>query len=450
MDALLDQSALTVLAERLLDAARAAGADAADAVVVRSVSQSVDVRDGQVEESQRSEGDDVGLRVLVGHRQALVSTNDIAGIPVKALAERAVAMARVAPEDPFVGLADRGRLATGIANLDLIDGELASVARLEQLARSVEAAALAVRGVTKCSGASAWSGIGGMVLATSHGFRGSYLSSRHGMSVEAIAGEGTTMESDHEYCSALHAADLRPAEEIGRNAGERAVARLNPRKVETRRVPVVFEPRVAGSLVGHLAGGLNGSAVARKTSFLREKLGQRVFSSGIRIWDDPLRPRGLQSRPFDAEGVAGARRAMVEDGVLTSWFLDSTTARELGLATTGHAHRGVSSAPSPGPTNLYLEAGEQSPEDLIAGIADGLYITDLIGMGVNQVTGDYSRGAAGFWIENGQKTYPVSEVTIAGHLFDIFRTMTPANDLSFRYGTNAPTLRVEGLTVAGR
>jgi len=220
--------------------------------------------------------------------------------------------------------------------------------------------------------------------------------------------------------------------------------------VTTRRVPIVFEPRVAGSLVGHLAGAINGASVARKTSFLRDKLGERLFPEGIRIWDDPLRRRGLRSRPFDAEGVAGEARAVIDDGVLTSWFLDSATARELGLATTGHAQRGVSSAPSPGPTNLHLEPGEQDPDSLLADIEDGFYITDLIGMGVNQVTGDYSRGAAGFWIENGRKTYPVSEVTIAGHLFDIFRTLTPANDLTFRYGTNAPTLRVEGLTVAGR
>lgn len=450
MDALLDQSALSELAERLLEAASAAGADAADAVAVRSVSLSVDVRDGEVEESQRSESDDLGLRVLVGRRQAVVSTNDLAGEGVKALAERAVAMARVAPDDPFAGLAERERLAGQIPDLDLIDRELASVARLEQLARSTEAAALSVRGVTKSGGASASSGIGGMVLATSHGFRGAYLGSRHGISIEAIAGEGTTMERDYEFSSALHAEDLESPEAVGRAAGERAVSRLNPRKVTTRRVPIVFEPRVAGSLVGHLAGAINGSSVARKTSFLRDKLGERLFPAGIRIWDDPLRPRGLRSRPFDGEGIAGSARAMVDDGVLTSWFLDSATARELGLATTGHAQRGVSSPPSPGPTNLYLEAGEQNPEALIADIADGFYITDLIGMGVNQVTGDYSRGAAGFWIENGVKTYPVSEVTIAGHLFDIFRTLAAANDLTFRYGTNAPTLRVEGLTVAGR
>ncbi len=240
-----------------------------------------------------------------------------------------------------------------------------------------------------------------------------------------------------------------PARTIGRVAGERAVARINPRKVSTRRVPVVFDPRVAGSLVGHFASAINGSSIARKTSFLRDKLGEQIFARGINIVDDPLRRRGLRSRPFDAEGIAGRKQNLVEDGVLKTWVLDCATARELGMTTTGHASRGVSSTPSPGATNLHLEPGTQSPEQLIADIADGFYVNDLIGMGVNLVTGDYSRGAAGFWIENGKITYPVSEVTIAGHLTDIFRSLTPANDLTFRYGTNAPTLRVEGLTVAG-
>jgi PmbA protein len=248
----------------------------------------------------------------------------------------------------------------------------------------------------------------------------------------------------------LHGADLDPAERVGRTAGERAVERLNPRKIETKKVPVVFDRRVAGSLVGHLAGAINGSAVARKTSFLRDKLGARLFKSGIRIVDDPRRKRGLRSRPFDAEGVVTRELAVIDDGVLTSWFLDCATARELGLTTTGHAHRGVSSTPSPGPTNLHLAPGRDTPDALIADIAEGFYVTDLIGMGVNQVTGDYSRGASGFWIENGARTYPVSEVTIAGNLLEIFGALTPANDLEFRYGTNAPTVRLEGLTVAGR
>jgi PmbA protein len=449
MSDLLDQTPLIALAERLVEAARKAGADTADAVAVRSVSLSVEVRDGNVEETERAESDDVGLRVLVGRKQAVVSTNDLKGNGADALAERAVAMARVAPEDKYAGLADAALLAQKLPDLDLIDPTLPDVAKLESYARAAESAALSVKGVAKSGGASASAGIGGMVLVTSHGFRGSYVASSHSISAMAIAGEGTGMERDYDYSSARHAGDLEAIEKIGRSAGERAVKRLNPRKVETRRVPVVFDPRVAGSLVGHLASAINGASIARKTSFLKDRMGEKLFRSGIRIVDDPLRPRGLRSHPFDGEGVAGRELAVIDDGVLTSWFLDSATARELALATTGHASRGVSSSPSPSPTNLHLEAGRASPKELIAAIKDGFYITDLIGMGTNLVTGDYSRGASGLWIEDGELTFPVSEVTIAGHLNDMFASLEPANDLVFRYGTNAPTVRVEGLTVAG-
>jgi PmbA protein len=449
MNSLLDQTPLTDLAERLVAAARRAGADSADALAVRGVSLSIEVRDGAVEESQRSEGDDLGLRVLVGRKQAVVSTNDLKGDGFDALAERAVAMARAAPEDRFAGLADPALLARTVPALDLLDPDMPTVGVLEQRARAAEAAAMTVAGVSKSGGASASAGIGGMVLVTSHGFHGATIGSRHSIAMSAIAGDGTGMETDYDYTSTLHAADLESAEQIGRSAGERAVKRLNPRKVATRRVPVVFDTRIAGSLVGHFASAVNGSSIARKTSFLREKRGEQIFAPNIEIIDDPLRKRGQRSRPFDAEGVAPSVRKVVEDGVLKTWFLDSATARELGLETTGHAQRGVSSTPSPGPSNLHLTAGTKSPAELIAEIEDGFYVTSLIGMGVNLVTGDYSRGAAGFWIENGQPTFPVSEVTIAGHLFDIFRSLVPANDLTFRYGTNAPTVRVEGLTVAG-
>jgi PmbA protein len=446
---LLDQSDLTDLAERLVTAARRAGADQADALAVRSVSLSVEVRDGAVEESQRSEGDDLGLRIIIGRKQAVVSTNDLKGNGFDALAERAVAMARAAPQDRFAGLADRELLAGKLPALDLIDPEMPEVDELEALAREAEAAGLAVVGVTKSGGASASAGIGGLVLVTSHGFHGATIASRHGIAMTAIAGDGTGMERDYDFSSTLHATDLDSAEAIGRRAGERAVKRLNPRKVATRRVPVVFDSRISGSLVGHVASAANGAAIARKTSFLRDKRGAKIFASGIDIIDDPLRPRGLRSRPFDAEGVAGRSRKLVEDGVLTTWLLDCATARELDLETTGHAQRGVSSTPFPGASNLHLAAGGKSPNELVADIEDGFYVTDMIGMGVNLVTGDYSRGASGFWIEHGERTYPVSEVTIAGHLSDMFASLTPANDLVFRYGTNAPTLRVEGMTVAG-
>jgi PmbA protein len=449
MSPLLDQSALTDLAERLVAAAGRAGADAADALAVRSVSLAVEVREGAVEESERSEGDDVGLRAFVGPRQAVVSTNDV-NADVAELAQRAVAMAKAAPEDPFAGLADPARLARDVPDLDLLDPDLPTVALLEERAQRAERAGLAVKGVTKSGGASASAGIGGMVLVTSHGFRGAYLSSGQSVSMTAIAGEGTAMERDYDYSSTLHGADLDPPEKVGRTAGERTVERLNPRKVKSKRVPVVFDRRIAGSLVSHLASAINGAAVARKTSFLKDRLGQRLFRPGIQVLDDPLRRRGLRSRPFDAEGVATRRLAVVEDGVLASWILDSATARELGFASTGHAQRGVSSTPAPGPSNLHLAAGSDTPEALMADIAEGFYVTDLIGVGVNQVTGDYSRGASGFWIENGKRSYPVSEVTIAGNLIEMFQTLLPANDLEFRFGTNAPSVRVEGLTVAGR
>lgn len=447
---LLDQSALSTLAQRLVEAARRAGADAADAVAVRGVSQGVEVRDGRVEESERSEGDDVGLRVLVGRRQAVVSTNDISTDGVARLAERAVAMARVAPDDQYVGLADASLLAHEFPDLDMLDPVTPSVAELERRAVEAEAAGLAVKGVTRSGGASASAGIGGMVLVTSTGFHGAYLRSSHGISMTAIAGDGTAMERDYDYTSAQHACDLASPESVGRKAGERAVARFGPRKVETCKVPVVYDPRVSNSLVGHLVGAANGASIARKTSFLKDRLGQQLFAKNIRIIDDPLRVRGLRSQPFDAEGVAVKKLAIIDEGVLTSWLLDCATARELGLTTTGHAHRAVSSSPSPGSYNLHLEAGEPTPAELISDIAQGFYVTDLIGSGVNGVTGDYSRGASGFWIENGEITYAVSEVTIAGHLIEMFKSLTAANDLEFRYGVNAPTLRVEGLTVGGR
>src|SRR5256714_4078159 len=380
---LFDQSTLSTLAQRLVEAARRAGADAADAVAVRGVSQGVEVRDGRVEESERSEGDDVGLRVLVGQRQAVVSTNDVSGDGVANLAERAVAMARVAPDDKYVGLADPSLLARDVPDLDLLDPNIPSTSELERRACEAESAALAVKGVTKSGGASASSGIGGMVLVTSTGFHGSYLRSSQGFSMTAISGEGTGMERDFDFSSAPHAESLDSPPSVGKKARERAVARVNPRKVETCKVPVVYDPRGSGSLVGHLVGAVNGSSIARKTSFLKDRLGEQLFANNIRVIDDPLRVRGLRSQPFDAEGVRVKKLAIIDQGVLTSWLLDCATARELGLVTTGHAHRGVSSSPSPCPYNLHLEAGEPSPAALISDIKQGFYVTDLIGSGVN-------------------------------------------------------------------
>ena len=446
----LDEGALARLRQALVEAARKAGAEAADAVAVIDTALSAEVRLGKLEETQRSEETELGLRVFVGRRQAVVSTNDPRPEGFTALAERAVAMARVAPENPYAGLAPMERLAQGEPDLDLFDASAPTAAELEQRALAAEDAARAVPGVTNSGGASASYGVGGLVLATSEGFVGAYRATMHSVSVSAIAGDGTGMERDYDFSVARHLAELEPAEEIGRRAGERAVRRLNPRKVETQRATVVYDPRVASSLLGHLAGAANGASVARGTSFLKDRLGERLFAEGVRVVDDPVRRRGLSSRPFDAEGVTAEPLAIIENGVLASWVLDTASARELGLETTGHAQRGAGSTPSPGVTNLTLMPGGISPEDLVRDVGDGLYVTELIGRGANLVTGDYSRGAAGFWIENGELAYPVSEITIAGTLPEIFRAMVPANDLVYRRAVNAPTVAVEGMTIAGR
>jgi PmbA protein len=446
MTEILDQSDLTEKAARLVAAARRAGADTADAVCVRGVSLSVDVRLGKVEETGRAEGDDFTLRAFVGKRSASVSANVFTD-PAE-LAQRAVAMARVAPEDRFAGLADRDRLATAFPDRDQLDTTMPSAKELTETALAAEDAARGVAGVTNSGGASAGWSLGGLVLATSDGFQGAYLVSRFGLSASAIAGTGTGMERDYDFDNKVYRGDLNSPAAIGRSAGERAVRRLNPRKVPSGRAAVVYDPRVSVGLVGHLAGAINGASIARKTSFLRDRMGQPVFSPAIRITDDPTRPRGMASRPVDGEGVAGGPLDVVSGGVLQTWFLDSATARELGLQTNGRAARGGGN-PSPGATNLTLLPGEQSPEEMIREIGSGLYVTELIGHGASIVTGDYSRGAAGFIIENGKLGHPVSEVTIAGNLTDMFREMRPANDLVYRFSVNAPTVAVPGMTIAG-
>jgi len=442
----LDQSDLTDRAARLVEAARRAGADSADAICVRGISLGAEVRLGKIEETRRAEGDDFTLRAFVGRRSAAVSANVLAD--PAALAERAVAMARAAPEDRFAGLADPERLARTFPDLDLFDPTMPSADELTETALAAEDAAQAVDGVTNSGGASASWRLGGLVLATSHGFSGAYTVSRFGVSASAIAGSGTHMERDYEMEARIYRADLPDPADVGRKAAERAVGRLNPRRMATTKGVVVYDPRVSTGLIGHLAGAANGAAVARKTSFLRDRLGSSVFPADVRISDDPLRSRGLASRPFDGEGAAVAPFDVVRDGTLATWILDSASARELGLVTNGRAVRGGSNT-SPGVTNLTLHPGARSPQALIAEAGNGLYVTELIGHGANLVTGDYSRGAAGFAIENGALAHPVSEVTIAGNLTDMFKRLTPANDLVYRFAVNAPTVAVDGLTIAG-
>lgn len=441
-----DAARLTDRVARLVEAARRAGADAADAVAVRGRSTSVSVRMGKVESTQSSEGDDMALRVFVGRRVASVSAT--ASSDPDVLAERAVAMAKVSPEDPYQGLADPALLATSVRDLDLYDPTVVSADELREIALEMEAAALAVPGVTNSSGSGASAGLGGLVLATSAGFVGHYVGTRFGRSASVIAGEGTGMERDYEYSSRLHYADLDAAADIGRKAGERAVRRLNARKAATGTVDVIFDPRVARGIAGHLAGAINGASVARRTSFLRDRMGERVAHAGITVTDEPMRVRGPASRPFDGEGVEGQSLVMVDKGVLRHWFLSTSSARELGLTTNGRGVRGGSSV-SPSPTNLAIEPGEASPEDMIGALKSGFYVTEVFGQGVDMVTGEYSRGASGFWIENGALTHPVAEVTIASNLKDMFLRMVPANDVDRTYGTASPTLLIEGMTLAG-
>jgi PmbA protein len=443
----LDHTDLTERATRLVEAAKKAGADTADAVCIRGISLAVEVRLGKVEETRRAEGDDFTLRAFVGKRSASVSANVLAD-PAE-LAERVVAMARVAPEDPFNGLADADRLARTFPDLDLLDESVPSADDLTQTALATEDAARAVKGVTNSGGASASWRLAGIVLATSHGFSGAYSASRFAISASAIAGTGTGMERDYEFDGRIHRADLADAAEIGRKAGERAVKRVGPRQMATGKGVVVYDPRISTGLIGHLAGAANGAAIARKTSFLIDRLGRPVFSPEIQVSDDPLRKRGLASRPFDGEGVAAGPIDLVKDGVLMTWLLDSTSARELHLATNGRATRGGANT-TPGVTNLTLAPGAVTPEKLIAEAGNGVYVTELIGHGANLITGDYSRGAAGFAIENGVLTHPVSEITIAGNLADMFLAMKPANDLVYRFAINAPTVAIDGLTIAGR
>jgi PmbA protein len=437
------------LLQDLIAAAKKADADAADALYVENVSASVSYRLGKLEDVERSEASDVGLRVFIGQKVAFVSSTDLSKEAVAALPGRAVAMAKLAPEDQFACLAPKDRLATSFADLDLADAEEPSADTLVEQARAVEAAAMAVKGITNSEGGGAGFGRTAIALATSEGFFGRYAGTSHSISVAVLAGEGTEMERDYDYSSARRAADLEAAELVGRRAGERTVARLNPRKAKSQAVPVVFDPRESAGLIGHLAGAISGASIARGVSFLKDRMGEAIFAPNVTIVDDPHRLRGLRSKPFDGEGVANRKMAVVENGVLKTWLLDCASAKQLGLQTTGHAARGTGGPPHPSATNFYMEAGKLSPEELIADIKEGFYVTELMGMGVNGVTGDYSRGAAGFWIENGKIAYPVSEVTIAGNLKDMFLKLVPASDLVFRYGTNAPTIRIEGMTVAG-
>jgi PmbA protein len=443
-----DKDPLDIL-DGLLARVKKAGGDAADAGLFKSASIEVAQRLGAPEKLERSESTDAGLRVFIGKRQAIVSSTDFSDDALDAMVERAIAMAKAAPEDPYCGIADPGQIIKDVPSLDIFDPTEPATQALIDIAIEAEDAARAVPGVTNSEGAQVGWSHASVAMAATNGFAQSYSVSGSSFSASVLAGEGAGMERDYDYATAVYFSDLPSPAAIGKSAGERAVKRLGARKMKTTHVPVVFDPRASGGLVRHLTGAINGASIARGTSFLKDSMGEALFAPGIRIIDDPLRPRGLRSKPFDGEGLPTRTKALIDDGKLVTWVLDLASARQLGLASTGNASRGTGSPPSPGTTNTYLEAGKLTPEELIADIEEGFYVTELIGMGVNGITGDYSRGASGFWIEKGKITFPVSEMTIAGNLKDMFKIMVPANDLVFRYGTDAPTVRIDGMTVAG-
>jgi PmbA protein len=444
---------LESLCQALLDAARKAGADAADAMSVQGTALSIDVRQGQLEQAERSEGIDLGLRVFVGQRQANVASSDIRPETLAAMAERAVAMAREAPADPHIGLAEPAQLVRDwdVAALELADpAPEPDPAALERDAREAEAATLAVAGVTQVQSASAGYSARRVHIAATNGFSGGYARTDRSLYSVAIAGQGSAMERDHDGDARIFQADLRSAAEIGRMAGERAVARMGARKPPTGAYPVLFDERISSSLIGHLLGAVNGGAIARGASFLRGALGEQVLPAALSVIEDPHRPRATGSRPFDAEGLPTARRAIIEDGVLTGWTLDLANARKLGMASTGNAARGTGAPPSPSNWNIALTQGAESREDLIARMGTGLLVTSLIGSTINPNTGDYSRGAAGFWVQNGAVTHAVNECTIAGNLRDMFMGLRPANDARAWLSNVVPSLLIEeGLTLAG-
>ncbi len=447
-DTLLD------IATALVEGAIKAGASDCDVVAVNGVSSSLEARNGKLESTERSEGISVGLRVFVGQSpnmsQAMVTASRFTEQDKKDLVERVVAMAKIAPQDPFAGLASPDQLATDFPDLNICDDAFPSTQELLDTAIAVEAAGLGVKGVEQSGGSSASARRNEIVLVASNGFSGQYARTGYSVSTSMVAGQGTNMARDYDYSSAVHLADLQDAATIGKSAGNRAVARLNPQKVESQKCPVVFDWRVAGSLISHLSSAVNGSSISRGTSFLKDLMGEGVFANGINIVDDARMLKGLASKPFDGEGIATQARHVIKDGKLASWMLDCRSARQLGLQSTGHASRGTSSPPSPSASNLYLQAGSQSRDELIGDIKQGLLVTELIGMGVNGITGDYSRGASGFWIENGEIAYPVSEITIASNLRDMFASLVPANDLHFHGATNAPSCRIEEMTLAGK
>jgi len=448
-DTPIDPEALAPVLKSLMAKAMAHGADAADAVATHGRSLSVSVRGGELEDVDNSEGKDVGLRVFVGNRQACVSSSDISARSLDTLAERAVAMAKLAPEDPYCGLAPNIILETTPANLDLFDSTILEPEALKVRAQEVDDAARSVPGVIQTEGASSSASTSAIYFVTSNGFEAGWRSSRHGVGVSAIAAKDGSMERDYEFQGSRWFEDLLSPETVGRTAGQRAAGRLGSKQIASGPNTVIFDQRLSGSLISALVNAISGPTIARGISFLKDSLGDSIFGNHINIIDDPLMARGHGSRPWDGEGVKVAKRHLVENGELKTWLLNTSSAKQLEMETTGHAYRGIGSPPRVSATNTYLEAGKQTPAELMTEMGHGFLITEMFGPSLNANTGDYSVGVAGFKIENGERAFPVSEVTVAGNLLDMYKNLTPANDLIFDGSIVAPSVRIEGMTLAG-
>ncbi len=440
---------LLSIANDVVHMALKAGASSADAIAISSRSQGVSLRHGVIEEFEQSESQDIGLRVFVGQSAALIGGSVLTPDGLQRLVERSIAMAKLAPPDPFAGIAATDQLARDFPDLDLVSKTETSMEDLKALAQRAEDAGLAIKGITRSNGGSASSSRRLVAMAASNGFARSWERTSFGISASVVAGEGTSMERDYDGHGASHFEDVESPEKIGTTAGERAIARLNPRKIASQRIPVLYDRRVAGSLVGHLLGAINGSSIARGTSFLKQELGKDIFAPHVTLVEDPHRIRGPASRPCDGEGLPTVKRNIIDQGVLTTWIMDLRAARQLGLAPTGHGSRGLTSPPSASTSNIHMQAGPRSPEEIMKDFGTGLLVTEFIGSTINMVTGDYSRGASGFWIENGEKVYPVSGITVAGNLRDMFKALEPASDLIFRSGTNVPSCFLGDMTIAG-
>ena len=437
--------------EFLITRAKKLGADEVDTIIINGIALSSAYRLGKTERIERSEAMDLGIRVFKGNRQAIASSSDLSLSALKKVAERAMAMAKSVPEDPYCGIADRNQVAnTNMATLDLVESREPTIDDLTDRARASEEAARSVNGVTNSEGAEASWTKSSLLMSASNGFNGTREMTNSTLSVSVLAGEGTMMERDYDYASAVFSSDLPCPSKLGRQAGEKAVARLGPKKVGSSQLPIIFTPRVSGTILGHLSHAINGAAIAGGTSFLKDKMGKRIFPKSITIIDDPLRSRGLRSKQFDGEGLQTSSKTIIDQGELKSWILNLRSARQLKLSPSAHASRSASSPPSANVTNFFLESGDVSPSDLISANENALLVTEMIGHGINYVTGDYSRGASGFWIENGEIVYPVNEITIAGNLSEMFANVTAADDLEFKYGIDAPTLRIDGMTIAGK